>query len=43
VAWLEALETPDWERAYRHPRIGPVSTGDLITAWVAHDLITWGN
>lgn len=39
VRWLEALATPDWDRAHEHPRWGPIRAGDLLTAWVAHDFI----
>ena len=39
LAWLEGLEDPDWSLAYRHPTAGPISAGDLLTSWVAHDHI----
>jgi hypothetical protein len=37
--WLVALGQPDWSVAYEHPRFGPITAGDLLTAWVAHDHI----
>jgi len=39
LEWLDGLEDPDWERSHRHPRVGPIKAGDLMTSWVAHDLI----
>jgi hypothetical protein len=39
VDWLEALDAPDWNAAYRHPKFGPITAGDLLTAWVGHDYI----
>jgi len=39
LAWLDELESPDWSRAYDHPKAGRISAGDLLTSWVAHDHI----
>ena len=39
LIWLDGLVDPDWSLAYRHPSIGPISAGDLLTSWVAHDFI----
>ena len=39
VAWLRSLKSPDWSRAYNHPKVGPVSAGELLTAWSAHDAL----
>ncbi len=39
VAWLEGLAAPDWSRSHQHPRFGPISAGDLMISWVAHDHI----
>ncbi len=39
VAWLAGLAAPDWSRAHQHPRFGPISAGDLMISWVAHDHI----
>lgn len=39
VAWLRALEGPDWDRAHEHPRLGATRAGDLLASWLAHDLI----
>jgi hypothetical protein len=39
VDWLEALAEPAWSVAYEHPKFGPITAGDLLTAWVAHDHI----
>jgi len=37
LAWLRALEAPDWTRTHAHPKFGPLSAGDLLLSWVAHD------
>jgi hypothetical protein len=39
LEWLDRLASPDWSLAYQHPSIGPISAGDLLTSWVAHDHI----
>jgi hypothetical protein len=39
LTWLDGLVTPDWSRAYQHPRVGSITAGDLRTSWVAHDHI----
>jgi hypothetical protein len=38
LAWLAALESPIWETQKEHP-LGPMTAGDLLGAWVAHDLL----
>lgn len=30
---------PNWTAVYEHPKLGPVTAGDLLTSWLAHDLI----
>ena len=37
--WLSTLdcETIDWDQSYQHPRLGAITAGDLLAAWVAHD------
>jgi hypothetical protein len=37
--WLRGLDSPDWSRAHAHPRLGSMAAGDLLAAWVAHDLL----
>ena len=37
--WLRGLDAPDLERAHEHPRLGRLTAGDLLTSWLAHDLI----
>jgi hypothetical protein len=39
VAWLKGLKEPDWNLAYGHPKIGTLSSGELLCAWLAHDLL----
>ena len=37
IALGSGAPSPDWSRAHRHPSIGPIRAGDLLTSWVAHD------
>jgi hypothetical protein len=39
LEWLRGLRNPDWSRAHVHPRMGSMAAGDLLAAWVAHDLL----
>jgi uncharacterized damage-inducible protein DinB len=39
IAWLQALRDPDWDRAHTHLSGFVLSAGDLLSAWVAHDLL----
>jgi hypothetical protein len=39
LAWLLALRDPDWSRTHTHPSGFVLSAGDLLGAWVAHDLL----
>ena len=39
LRWLRALEDPDWSRTSTHPKLGPMSAGELLTSWLAHDFI----
>lgn len=39
LAWLAALQDPDWERPCNHPQLGGLRAGDLLAAWVGHDLL----
>ena len=39
VAWLRALDEPDWDAAYEHPRLGRFRAGDLLASWAAHDAL----
>ena len=39
IDWLRHLKAPDWSRAHTHPRFGSMAAGDLLAAWVAHDLL----
>jgi hypothetical protein len=38
VVWLKELESPDWAAAYEAP-FGRIAAGDILAAWVAHDLL----
>jgi len=39
IAWLSALEAPDWSRYREHPVAGRLAAGDVLTAWLAHDYL----
>jgi len=39
VKWLKSLHDPDWFQKYQHPKFGPIQVGDVMSAWVAHDLL----
>jgi hypothetical protein len=36
--WLADLASPDWDAVYE-ARFGPIRAGDMMAAWVAHDLL----
>jgi len=38
VRWLRGLLSPNWEVVYEAP-FGQIRAGDLLAAWVAHDLL----
>ncbi len=38
IQWLKSLNAPDWQRSYAAPW-GPITAGDLLASWVAHDLL----
>jgi hypothetical protein len=38
LAWLRGLSSPDWEATYE-ASFGQISAGDIMAAWVAHDLL----
>jgi hypothetical protein len=37
LAWLRGLSAPDWEATYEAP-FGTIRAGDVMAAWVVHDL-----
>jgi hypothetical protein len=44
ITWLKGLaspdlEQPDLEQSHLHPPVGKVRAGDLLSSWVAHDLL----
>ncbi len=38
LEWLSGQDGAQWNNAYLHPKVGPVSCELLLTNWVAHDL-----
>lgn len=39
VDWLNSLQEPKWENAYKHPKFGPLSGYFLLSNWLAHDYL----
>lgn len=39
IAWLKHLQDPQWSNTYEHPKVGAITAGDLLTSWIAHDLL----
>jgi hypothetical protein len=39
LVWLRELAAPNWDRSYQHPKAGELRAGDLLAAWLDHDLI----
>lgn len=37
VEWLRAIDNPNWDNVYQHPRVGPVLAGELMVSWACHD------
>lgn len=39
VSWLRALQNPNWESTYQHPKFGPMSAKFFLSNWLAHDFL----
>lgn len=39
VAWLRSRSSPDFSKAYEHPKFGPIRAGELLASWAAHDAL----
>ena len=39
IAWLLGLQEPAWDNRYRHPLLGEIEAGSMMTSWLAHDLL----
>ncbi len=39
IAWLGTLGDPDWQSAHHHPRFGSMKAGEMMAAWIDHDLL----
>ena len=39
LQWLRTLKSPDWKQAYIHPTYGPITAGELMVSWAAHDAL----
>jgi len=37
--WLRSLRAAAWDHVHVHPTLGPMSAGQLLANWVAHDLL----
>jgi hypothetical protein len=38
LAWLKSLKHPNWQAVYT-TSFGPLTAGDLLASWVAHDIL----
>ena len=39
LTWLKQFEEVPLDRFYQHPKVGPVTVGELLASWAAHDLL----
>lgn len=39
LAWLGALQAPNWDAPVMSPHLAGLRAGDMLAAWVAHDLL----
>lgn len=39
LEWLDGLVNVRYEARYDHPVLGPITVGDLLTSWLAHDML----
>jgi len=39
LKWLNSLGNPDLDAKKEHPVFDPISAGDLLASWVAHDML----
>jgi DinB superfamily len=39
VGWLLELKSPDYGKAYIHAKFGPITAGQLLASWAAHDAL----
>jgi hypothetical protein len=37
LEWLAGLQNPNWNSTHTHPRLGSMTAGEVLAAWVAHD------
>ncbi len=39
VQWLQTLSSPNWGNTYHHPKLGPMTAGNFLANWLAHDYL----
>lgn len=39
IGWLQGLASPDWDMGVDAPWGGKLTAGDMLAAWLAHDLL----
>lgn len=37
LSWLKSLGQPDWNSAFIHDQLGPMTAGKILANWLAHD------
>ena len=39
INWLKSLENPNWQNAFQHPTLGPLTAHHFLSNWLAHDYL----
>jgi hypothetical protein len=39
ITYVESIKQPDWDLAYQHEDLGRIKAGDMMSSWVAHDML----
>ena len=39
VNWLRSLDNPNWQNAFQHPTLGPLTAHHFLSNWLAHDYL----
>lgn len=39
VNWLRSLDNPNWQNAFQHPSLGPLTAHHFLSNWLAHDYL----
>jgi len=39
INWLRSLKNPNWQNAFQHPKLGPLTAHHFLSNWLAHDYL----